>query len=45
MHAVVPSFTELHKEAALAGRSARDWSVLSWHGMPTALEKNKLFLN
>jgi hypothetical protein len=45
MRAVVPSFTELHQQAALAGKSAREWSVLLWHGMPTALEKSKLFRN
>src|SRR5580658_4692710 len=45
MHPVVPKFTELYQQAALAGRSACEWSVSLWHGMPTALERNKRFLN
>jgi hypothetical protein len=42
-YAVVPSFTVLYQPAALSG--ARKRSVSSWHGMPTASVKNKLFLS
>ena len=42
-YAVVPTFTELYQPAALSG--ARERSVSSWHGMPTASVRNKLFQN
>jgi hypothetical protein len=41
-YAVVPKFTELYQRAALTG--ARNRSVSSWHGMPTASVKDKHFL-
>ena len=42
-YAVLPRFTELYQPAALSG--ARERSVSSWRGMPTASVRNKLFLN
>ena len=44
MHAVVPKFKELQKPAAPDSLGARGRSVSSWHGMPTASVRNKLFL-
>jgi hypothetical protein len=42
-YAVCPKLTKLYQRAALTG--ARNRSVSSWHGMPTASVKNKHFQN